>query len=118
MTEETKEQDQDAVSDVMVRTLVRELVGELAPASTSQPARPEQVLRDELGYDSVRQVELTFILEELFGFESQVIEEAPFMDTVGDLEEFTLKMISQGNAKSPSPSDVARVKELVGAQSK
>ncbi|MFI0514227.1 hypothetical protein ACH3Y9_29545 [Streptomyces sp. WSLK1-5] len=117
MTDRTEEQNQDAVPDVMVRTLVRELVGELAPVSTTQPTRPEQVLRDELGYDSVRQVELTFILEELFGFESQVIDEAPYMNTVGDLEEFTLKMISQGKATSPSSSDVARVKELVAAQS-
>ncbi|MFI0141923.1 hypothetical protein [Streptomyces luteogriseus] len=118
MTDEKEEKDQDTVPDVMVRTLVRELVGELAPVSTSQPARPGQVLRDELGYDSVRQVELTFILEELFGFDSQVIEEAPFMDTVADLEEFTLKMISQGNATSPASDDVVRVKELIAAQSK
>lgn len=118
MTDETKDQDQDAVLDASVRALVRELAGELAPVSSSQPAQPEQVLRDELGYDSVRQVELTFVLEELFGFDSQVIEDAPFMDTVGDLEEFTLKMISQGNAAVPSVSDVARVKDLVATQSK
>lgn len=116
MTTETEEQD--AARDALVRSLIREFVGELAPVADSRRAGPQQILRDELGYDSVREVELTFLLEELFGFDSLVIEEAPAMETVADLEEFTLEMISQGRATAPSQSDVDRVKELIAAQSK
>ncbi|TLQ46303.1 acyl carrier protein [Streptomyces marianii] len=114
MTSETEEHGESL--DSTVRTLIRKLVGELSPLQVFPDARPDQVLRDELGYDSVRQVELTFLLEELFGFDSLVIEEAPFMETVSDLEDFTLDVISQGRAKVPSQSDIDRLRELIPAQ--
>ncbi|MFI5808661.1 hypothetical protein [Streptomyces sp. NPDC051561] len=115
MSSEIEEQD-DSV-DSTVRSLIRKLVGELSLVTGFPDVRSDQILRDELGYDSVRQVELTFLLEELFGFDSLVIEEAPFMETVGDLEDFTLDMISQGRAKNPSQSDIDRVRELIPARS-
>lgn len=115
MIDETAEQGESL--DSTVRDLIRKLVSELSPLQKSPDVRPDQILRDELGYDSVRQVELTFFLEELFGFDSLVIDEAPFMETVGDLEDFTLDVISRGRAKVPSQSDIDRVRDLVPTQS-
>ncbi|MER6775009.1 hypothetical protein ABT389_35405 [Streptomyces bacillaris] len=115
MSSEKEEQSESL--DSTVRSFIRNLVGELSPLPGFPDVRCDQILRDELGYDSVHQVELTFLLEELFGFDSLVIEEAPFMETVSDLEDFTLDMISQGRARVPSESDIDRVRELVPARS-
>ncbi|MER5501420.1 MULTISPECIES: acyl carrier protein [unclassified Streptomyces] len=116
-SEEKRDESLDSGTVETVRGLVRKFVGELSPLPASSGVRADLILRDELGYDSVRQVELTFLLEELFGFESLVVEEAPFMETVGDLEDFTLDMISRGRARVPSQSDVDRVGELVPTRS-
>jgi acyl carrier protein len=101
-----------ANEESLVRDLIRKLVGEIAvPGSTE--VHSEHILREELGYDSVREVEITFALEELFGFESFAIEESPDMKTVGDLENFALDMIAQGRATVPTQSEIDRVKSLV-----
>ncbi|MFC5747675.1 acyl carrier protein [Actinomadura rugatobispora] len=84
-----------------MRGLVRKLVAEIAPPE-SPAVRPGHILRDELGFDSVREVELTFALEELFGFEPFVVEDSPPLETVEDLENFTLDVIAQGRATVPS----------------
>lgn len=98
--------------DSLVRELIRKVVGEIAPPGFPE-VLPRHVLRDELGYDSVQEVELTFLLEELFGFESFVVEDSPFMETVGDLEDFTLDMIAQGRATIPTPGKVEEVESLI-----
>ncbi|URM96806.1 acyl carrier protein [Actinomadura madurae] len=85
----------------LVRELIRKLVAEIAPPDSPE-VRPGHLLRDELGYDSVREVELTFALEELFEFEPFVVEDAPQLETVGELEDFTLDMIAQGRATVPA----------------
>ncbi|MEU3047358.1 hypothetical protein ABZ705_12715 [Streptomyces sp. NPDC006984] len=113
----SEKEDQSDSLDSTVRSLIRKLAGELSPLPGLPDVRSNQALRDELGYDSVHQVELTFLLEELFGLDSLAIEEAPYMETVSDLEDFTLDMISQGRAKVPSQSDIDRVRELVLARS-
>lgn len=105
--------DHGEALESQVRILIRKLVSEISPLRECPEAHPDQKLRDELGYDSVRQVELTFFLEELFGFDSLVIEEAPFMETVGDLEAFTLELIAQGRATIPSQVDIERARELL-----
>ncbi|MFJ5048587.1 hypothetical protein [Streptomyces sp. NPDC088719] len=110
-TEEQKESQDSAV-----RNHIRKLVGNLSPLKGVPEARPDQVLREELGYDSVRQVELTFLLEELFAFDSHVIDGAPLLETVSDLENFTLDAISKGHAKVPSQSDVDRARKLIPDQ--
>jgi acyl carrier protein len=94
-----------------VRELIRKLVGEIAP-SGSPEVQSGQVLREELGFDSVREVEIAFLLEELFGFESFTVEDAPDMETVGDLENFTLDMIAQGRAKAPTRSEIDQAESL------
>lgn len=88
----------------LVRELIRKLVGEIAPPGSPE-VQPGHNLRDELGYDSVREVEIAFSLEELFGFELFVVEDSPVMETVGDLENFTLDMIAQGRATVPARSE-------------
>jgi acyl carrier protein len=96
----------------LVRGLIRKLVGELAPRGSPQ-VLPGHALREELGFDSIREVEITFVLEELFGFESLVVEDSPALETVGDLEDFTLDMIAQGRAKVPTRSEIDRLEGLI-----
>jgi acyl carrier protein len=101
-----------ANEESLVRELIRKLVGEIAPPGSPE-VRSDHTLRDELGYDSVREVEITFVLEELFGFEALVVEDSPVMETVRDLEKFTLDMIAQGRAAVPTRSEIDRVGSLV-----
>jgi acyl carrier protein len=101
-----------ANDSLLVRELIRKLVGELASRGSPE-AQPEHTLREELGFDSIREVEITFVLEELFGFESLVIEDAPALETVGDLEDFILDMIAQGRAKVPTRSEIDRLEGLI-----
>ena len=95
-----------------MRELIRKLVGEIAPPGYPE-VQPEHTLRNELGYDSVREVEITFVLEELFGFESFVVEDSPVMETVGDLENYALDMIAQGRATVPTRSEIDRIGILI-----
>lgn len=101
-----------ANQESLVRDLIRKLVGEIAPPGSPE-VRPGHSLREQLGYDSVREVEITFVLEELFGFEPLAVEDSPGMETVGDLENFTLDMIAQGRATVPTRSDIDRVESLI-----
>jgi len=114
MPQESPDQDEAASADEhsLVREVIRKLVGEIA-APGSPAVQPGHILRDELGYDSVRQAELTFALEELFGFESFVVEDSPVMETVGDLENFTLDMIARGRASVPSLAEAGDVSSLI-----
>jgi acyl carrier protein len=96
----------------LVRELIRKLVREIAPLGSPE-VQPGHTLRDQLGYDSVREVEITFVLEELFGFETFVVEDSPVMETVGDLENFTLDLIARGRATVPTRSEIDRVESLI-----
>lgn len=99
--------------ECLVRELIRKLVGDIAPPG-SPAVQPGHILREELGFDSVREAEFTFVLEELFGLESLLDEDTPGMETVGDLEDFTLGMIAQGRAKVPTRDEIERMESLVG----
>jgi acyl carrier protein len=101
----------------LVRGLIRKLVGEIAPPDSPE-VLPGHMLRDELGYDSVCEVELTFALEELFEFESFVVEDSPVMETVEDLENFTLDMIAQGRATIPTRSEAEGVVSLISTSAR
>jgi acyl carrier protein len=101
----------------LVRGLIRKLVGEIAPPDSPE-VLPGHILRDELGYDSVCEVELTFALEELFEFESFVVEDSPVMETVEDLENFTLGMIAQGRATVPTRSEADEVGSLISTSAR
>jgi acyl carrier protein len=99
-----------------VRELVRKLVGEIAPPGFRE-VQPGHTLREELSFDSVREVEIAFLLEELFEFDSFAVDESPEMETVGDLENFTLDMIAQGRAKVPSRREIDQVESLASRSS-
>ena len=104
--------DSSTSEESLVRELIRKLVGEIAPPGSPE-VRPGHRLREELGFDSVHEVEITFVLEELFGFESLAVEDSPGMETVGDLENFTLDMIAQGRATIPAQSGIDRMESLI-----
>jgi acyl carrier protein len=106
-----------ADEESLVRELIRQLVGEMASPGSPE-VRPGRALREELGFDSVREVEITFVLEELFGFESFVVEDAPVMETVGDLENFTLAMIAQGRATVPTRAEIDRVESITSTSAR
>lgn len=98
--------------ETFVRELIRKLVSEIAPPGSPE-VQPGHSLREELGFDSVHEVEITFVLEELFGFDSLAVEDSPGMETVLDLENFALDMIAQGRATVPTRSEIDRVESLV-----
>lgn len=100
-----------ANEESFVRELIRKLVGEIAPPGSPE-VQPGHILREELGFDSVREVEIAFLLEELFAFESFAVEDSPDMETVGDLENFTLGMIAEGRARVPTRSEIDQAKSL------
>lgn len=100
-----------ADEESLVRELIRKLVGEIAPQG-SPAVQPVHILREELGFDSLREVEIAFALEELFEFEPFAVDNSPDMETVEDLENFTLEMIAQGRARVPSRGEIDRAEGL------
>src|SRR4029079_9030216 len=82
--------DRAEVEDVLVR-----VVGALAPESVER-AEPGQALIRDLGYHSLRLVELGFALEELFDMEPTTIDDAPPTGTVAALTEYLVGRIEQG----------------------
>lgn len=121
MTKSIGSQDQDeALPDneaPFVRALIRMLVTEIAPLESPE-VRPDHILRDELGFDSVHEAELTFALEDLFEFEPFVVEDSPYLETVGNLEDFTLDMIAQGRATVPTLSEVDGMASLISTSAR
>jgi acyl carrier protein len=85
-----------------VDDLTRRAVARLAPDPTAR-VRPEHLLVADLGYDSLRLVELTFLLEELFDLDSTAMDDAPPINSVADLQRYARRMLADGRATMPPP---------------
>ena len=86
---------------MIVCDAVARLVGALAPHRV-EAAEAGALLVGDLGYDSLRLVELAMWLEEVLEAESGALDEAQGIQTVGDLQEFALAMVSEGRASVPA----------------
>lgn len=64
---------------------VAAIVHEMAPSPGPRPPSADAALVDDLGFTSLRLVELTMVLEETFGLEPLSREDVTGVDTVGDV---------------------------------
>lgn len=92
-------------AETLLRTAVRTVIGGLAPERTDTAAAGQQLVLD-LGYDSLRLVELAFVIEELFGLDPDAIDDAPAFDRVGDVEAYLWELVRTGQARVPSGDEV------------
>jgi acyl carrier protein len=96
----------DRTAEQQLRDAVRTVVGNIAPEH-SGPAEPEQRLVLDLGYDSLRLVELAFVFEELFGLDPEAMDDAPAFDRVVDIEAYLWDRVRGGRARVPSGEALA-----------
>ena len=95
----------DPVDTAFVGDVVARVVGALAPEPVEH-AGTGQSLVDDLGYYSLRLIELSFAVEELFELEPMTIEDAPPISTVRDLQEYLLAKVAAGQATVPTADAV------------
>lgn len=85
----------------VVREQVRKIIVELAPVA-EEDISPSCELSVDLGYESLRMMELATHLEDHFGIDEIPEEEAVDADTVGDVEELVLRLLSEEQVQSPA----------------
>jgi acyl carrier protein len=93
--------------EIAVRDAIARLTGALAP-NPAELVESATLLVDNLGYDSLRLVELSLWLEEIFETEASAMDEAQGIKTVGDLQEFIIGMISEGRAAIPAEATLVQ----------
>lgn len=84
---------------------VRRLVGVFAPEPVAL-VDPATTLLDELAFNSLRLIELAFVLEEIFEMEASTMGEMAPAGTVADVRDFVLEKVSTGEARVPPASVV------------
>jgi acyl carrier protein len=77
-----------------VREGVRQLIEQLAPVSDVEIG-PSTELGVDLGYESLRLMELATELEDRFGLREITEDDAAEADTVGEVEEMVLRLIAE-----------------------
>lgn len=82
-----------------VREDVRRLIAQLAPVRDAE-ASPASELSVDLGYDSLRLMELATMLEDHFGLDEIAEDDAAEADTVGEVEELVLRLLSAKQVES------------------
>ncbi|MDN0201110.1 phosphopantetheine-binding protein [Streptomyces sp. S.PNR 29] len=92
--------DRSYIHDVVLR-----LVSAYAPVQASE-VTTSSVLTEELGYNSLRLVELTFAVEELFELDTLTTAQVQPIQTVGQLQDFVLGLIAEGRCTPPAPDEV------------
>ncbi len=80
-----------------VRERVDALVLEMAPIAVAE-ADPTASLVVDLGFDSLRLVELAGVLEDEFGLAEAGEDELGEVETVGDARELVLRLLADGRA--------------------
>lgn len=80
-----------------VRERVRTLVAEMAPVKQAQ-VTPDSDLGVDLGYDSLRLMELATLLEDRFGIAEITEDDAAEADTVGDIEDLICRLLDEDRA--------------------
>lgn len=75
-----------------VRESVRALIAQMAPVKGAQVSRSSDLSVD-LGYDSLRLMELATLIEERFGIHEIGEDDAAEADTVGEVEDLVLRLL-------------------------
>ncbi|MDT4999517.1 MAG: acyl carrier protein [Mycobacterium sp.] len=98
-----------AAEAVIAEAIVR-VIGALAPDPRERAGLDEHLVSD-LGFDSLRTVELSFTIEELFKLDESALGDAPSLGTVQDLVDFIARMVRSGKATMPTQEDIEKVLE-------
>lgn len=77
-----------------VRSRVRRLIGAMAPSGRAS-ADPNSRLVEDLGYDSLRLLELSIALEEAFALQRIESEDTLSIVTVTEVEDLVLRMVAR-----------------------
>jgi acyl carrier protein len=99
-----------ASAEPMIAEAIGRVVGALAPDPRERVRLDEHLVAD-LGYDSLRTVELSFTIEELFQLDESALGDAPSLGTVQELVDFIAKMVRSGLATMPTREDIEKVLE-------
>jgi acyl carrier protein len=82
-----------------VREDVRKLIEQLAPVRDVEIS-PSTELRVDLGYESLRLMELATALEDHFGLGEITEDDAAEADTVGEVEELVVRLVNEQHVGS------------------
>jgi acyl carrier protein len=82
-----------------IRKDVRKLVAQLAPVRGVEIS-PSHELTVDLGYDSLRLMELATLFEDHFGLKEISEDDAAEVDTVGEVEALVLSLVEEAHARS------------------
>jgi acyl carrier protein len=82
------------MDDNTVRNDVRKLIEQLAPVQ-GVAISPSTELGVDLGYESLRLMELATALEDRFELEEITEDEAAEADTVGEVEELVVRLVNE-----------------------
>jgi acyl carrier protein len=77
-----------------VRTDVRRLIEQLAPVRDVEISA-ETELGVDLGYESLRLMELATAIEDHFGLDEITEDDAAEADTVGEVEDMVVRLVSE-----------------------
>ncbi len=86
------------VDENTVRGDVRKLITQLAPVRDAEISSTSELSVD-LGYDSLRLMELATTLEDHFGLAEIGEDDAAEADTVGEVEELVLRLLGAQQAE-------------------
>jgi acyl carrier protein len=86
------------VDQDVIRADVRKFIAELAPVRGVEIS-PSSELTVDLGYDSLRLMELATLFEDYFVLAEIGEDEAAEADTVGEVEELVVRLVAEARAE-------------------
>jgi acyl carrier protein len=97
----TERSESDIIDEQSVRSLIRQLIAELAPRQPVEVLEPVHRLVEDLGYHSLALMELAFTLEDEFHLDTIDEEQAQKISTVHDVERHVIdELRSKGVIRS------------------
>jgi len=87
------------MDEQVVRGNVRKLIEQLAPVRDVEIS-PSTELGVDLGYESLRLMELATALEDHFNLDEITEDDAAEADTVGEVEELVVRLVSEQRVAS------------------
>lgn len=85
-----------------IEPTVRRIVVDVAPKPPGRDVTSSDSLTHDLGYDSLRLLELAFALEDKFGMEPISAEDSAAIKTVGDVVGYIEEKVKNGGGRRPS----------------
>jgi len=102
--------------ETLVRTVIRHVVGLLAPAGAGEPW-PSADLRDDLLFDSVSLVQLACALEEAFTLDQIADADAAMIRDVEDVEDYVVARMEARGFYLPDGDASTTMRSVQGLES-